>query len=110
MNAFYGFALLINIDLFNADRNAFIANPALIPNDYILHKFKIGHTPQGAINLMDFQANFGLFGASFNHKCIFGIKRIKFTRMTQFEFHMKNNTYGNFESYTQSLTTPSRVP
>lgn len=73
MTAFCGFALMVNMNLFNADRSAFIANSALTPNDYVFHKFKIGNTVQGALTLMDFQGNFGSFGTSFNHKCILGI-------------------------------------
>lgn len=84
MKSFYGFALLINIDLFNFDRNAFIANPSQTPNDYILYKFKIGDPTQGGLSSIDFQTYFGLFGPSFNKKCILGIQSIKYTRVTQF--------------------------
>lgn len=84
MAAFFGIALMINNNLFDADRNAFIANSALTPNDYILQKFKIGDLAQGASTLMNLQGSYGNFGTSFDHKCILGIEKIKFTRLMQY--------------------------
>lgn len=73
MSGFAGFALLVNINLFVNANNAFVANPSLTPNDYVLHKFRIGDPAQSALTVMDFQTDFPNFGTSFDHKCIFGL-------------------------------------
>ena len=84
MSSFFGFTLLININLFRADKEAFIANPSLTPNDHLLKWFDIGDPASGGLTTQNFQTDFPYFGTSFDHKCILGIARIKFTRMTQF--------------------------
>jgi len=39
MSIFCGFTLLININLFKNDKDAFVANPSLTPNDHLLEWF-----------------------------------------------------------------------
>lgn len=71
MVAFSGFALMINLNLFQTDKNNFVANPSSTPNDFVLYSFTIGDpASSSAILTMDFQGNFASFGTSFNHKCI----------------------------------------